>query len=388
MFEDFVEFIRNVYATDEFIPLHAPVFTGNEKQYLLDTIDSGFVSSVGTQVVSFEENIAEYTGAAHAVATVNGASALHIALMLANVQPGDEVITQSVSFVATCNAISYCGAHPVFVDISRKTLSLSAAHLQDFLKANCEIRKGQAINRLTGKKIAACVPMHTFGHCADMPEITRVCDSYNIPVVEDAAESLGSQLGDAHCGTMGMVGVLSFNGNKIITTGGGGMILTQDENLAARARHLTTTAKMPHRWEYEHDEIGYNYRMPNLNAALGLAQLEQLELFINIKRDIAEKVSHWSTQAGVGFVSERAGSSSNYWLNTLVMNSREQRNEFLDYTNNHGVMTRPLWKPMHRLKMYSKSQCGSLDNTQWAEERLINVPSGVMQKLQENQIDG
>ena len=277
MFKDFIALVREIYKTNDFIPLHEPRFLGNEKEYLMDTIDSTFVSSVGKYVDDFEIAVANYTGAAYAVATVNGTAALHIALLVAGVKNGDEVITQSLTFVATCNAIRYCNADPVFIDVSKKTLGLSAESMSRFLEENCEIRDdGYCWNKTTGKVVRACVPMHTFGFPVELDEINNLCNRYNISLVEDAAESLGSTYKEKHTGTVGRVAAISFNGNKIITSGGGGMLLTSDKALAQKVKHITTTAKVRHKWAFEHDEVGFNYRLPNVNAALGLAQIESL----------------------------------------------------------------------------------------------------------------
>jgi len=378
MFDSFIRLVRDIYQTDQFIPLHEPRFLGNEKQYLLDVIDSTFVSSVGPYVSEFENQIAEYTGSKYAIATVNGTAALHIALLLAGVKPGDEVITQAVTFVATCNAIHYCGAEPVFVDIDKTTLGLSPRALADFLQEFGELREDGVYNQRTGKRIAACLPMHCFGHPCDMLELQKVCEQYQLPIVEDAAEALGSRLVGRHCGSFGQLGVLSFNGNKIITTGGGGMILTDDDELALRAKHLTTTAKLPHAWRFEHDQLGYNYRMPNLNAALGLAQLEQLPLFLQRKRELAGRYLAWAKCNAVKIVNEPDGAQSNYWLNALLLDDSQQRDDFLETTNTLGVMTRPLWELMPNLPMYQHCQNDQLSNSRWLAERLVNVPSSVV----------
>lgn len=378
MYKKFVTLVRKIYQTDGFIPLHEPRFAGNEKQYLLDVIDSTFVSSVGPYVTEFEQKIAAYCGAKYAVATVNGTAALHIALLLAGVKSGEEVITQAVTFVATCNAISYCGAEPVFVDVDKTTLGLSPAAVADFLATFAERRDDGVYNKFTGKRIAACLPMHVFGHPCDMAGLMRVCDQYGIPIVEDAAEALGSQYSSHHCGTFGKLGVLSFNGNKIITTGGGGMILTDDEALARQAKHLTTTAKLPHGWEFVHDQVGYNYRMPNLNAALGLAQMEQLPLFVELKHELAARYLSWSKENGAQVVAEPVGAESNYWLNALLLNDSQERDLFLEISNGQGVMTRPLWALMVDLPMYNHCQHDNLMNSYWLAERLVNVPSSVI----------
>lgn len=396
-FKEIVKFIRELYKTPEaFIPLHAPLFNGNEKKYLEECIDSTFVSSVGKFVDEFEVKMAEYTGAKKAVVCVNGTNALHLALMMVGVERDTEVITQPLTFIATANAISYCGANPVFLDVDLDTLGLSPTALRNWLETstikriNKSTHQQQTINKITGRPITACVPMHTFGHPARIDEIVAICDEYNIPVVEDAAESLGSYYKGQHTGTFGKIGVLSFNGNKIITTGGGGMLLFQDEELAKKAKHLTTQAKVLHAWEFVHDEIGYNYRMPNINAALGLAQLEQLPQFLESKRQIAKayneffqtlnhsKLSQQSQQTKITHIPEPSNASSNYWLNCLLLPNHKQRDEFLSYTNENGVMTRPVWELMNRLPMFKNAQCGDLSSAEWISRRLVNIPSSVI----------
>ena len=379
-FSAIVSFIRMVFAEPEnMIILHDPRFCGNERKYLLDAMDSNFVSSVGEYVNKFEKAVAEYTGAAFAVAAVNGTSALHISLLLSGVKAEEEVITQPVSFIATCNAISYCGAKPVFVDVDRDTMGLSPEKLAAFLKEN-SLRKadGFTYNNKTGKRFAAVVPMHTFGHPCRIDEIAGICAEYNIPLVEDAAESMGSFYKGRHTGLFGKFGAVSFNGNKIITTGGGGMILTNDEENAKLAKHITTTAKVPHRWEYRHDYTAYNYRLTNLAAALGCGQIEQLEKFVLIKRELAEKYSAFCEKNGIAFNKEPENSRSNYWLNAVILNDRAERDEFLTYTNDHGVMTRPIWILNNKLDMYAGCQCADLTNAQWLEDRVVNIPSTVI----------
>jgi aminotransferase in exopolysaccharide biosynthesis len=375
MFDSFMRLLREICPAEGVIPLHEPCFRGNEKQYLLDVIDSGYVSSIGAYVNQFEAKIAEYCGVKQAVATVSGTSALHIALLLAGVRANDLVLTQAVSFVATCNAIQYCGAEPVFVDISPGNFGMSPEALKVFLGDFAEQRDGVTVNKLNGKRIAACVPMHSFGHPCAMESIVRLCRQYRIPVVEDAAEALGSLWHGRHCGSFGLAGVLSFNGNKIMTTGGGGMILTNDEALAIRARHLSMTAKITHPWEFFHDEVGYNYRMPNLNAALGLAQLEQLPVFLARKRALAERYIDWAKSAGVEIIIEPEGARSNYWLNALLLDNRLERDRFLAATCARGTMTRALWRLMPDLPMYNHCQSDGLANSRDLEARLVNIPS-------------
>ena len=380
MFDALIDFVREQYRSNEFIPLHAPVFSGHERQYIVDTIDSTFVSSVGAYVDRFERDMATYTSSARAVGTVNGTAALHIALKLAGVEPGDLVITQPLTFVATCNAIAYCDAEPVFVDVDRHTLGLSPQTLDNWLNDHARIDDdGVCRTRADVKAIRACLPMHTFGHPADLDGLVEVCARWNLMLVEDAAESLGSLYKGRHTGTIGRLGTLSFNGNKIITTGGGGMILT-DETLGSRAKHLTTTAKRPHPYEYVHDEVGYNYRLPNLNAALGCAQLEQLEAFVANKRELASRYAVYFSGSDLQFVTEPEGCRSNYWLNAVICDSREQRDALLKSTNDAGVMTRPIWALMNHLPTYAHCRQGPLTQAKWLEARVVNLPSSVLPK--------
>jgi len=378
MFDDVIQFIQNIYKTTEFIPLHEPRFIGNEKKYLNECIDSTFVSSVGKFVDEFEKKIADYVGANFAVATSNGTSALHIALLLANVTENDEVISQPLTFVATCNAISYCGASPIFIDVDKDTMGLSPSALHEFLEKNTSIKNQQCINNKTGRVIKVCVPMHTFGQPCRIDEIKGICDRYYINLIEDAAESLGSFYKDKHTGTFGQVGVMSFNGNKIITAGGGGCIVTNDKALAKKAKHLTTTAKVPHKWDFNHDMVGYNYRMPNLNAALLVAQLENLDNFISSKRKLANVYETFFNSTNYVFVKESMDSKSNYWLNSILLKNKQQRDEFLGETNSSGIMTRPIWTLMNKLPMFERAQCGNLKNSEWLEDRVVNIPSSVI----------
>jgi perosamine synthetase len=376
-FESIVHFIRDTFNSNEFIPLHEPRFIGKEKQYLDECIDSTFVSTVGQFVDRFEENIANYTGAKFAIATSNGTAALHISLLLSDVNSGDEVITQPLTFVASSNAIRYCNASPIFVDVDLDTMGLSPTALDKFLNENCKIVNYHCVNNITGKTIKACVPVHTFGHPCKIDEISSICKKWHINLVEDAAESLGSFYKSKHTGNFGKMGVISFNGNKIITGGGGGCIITDDEVLAKRAKHLTTTAKVPHKWKYTHDMIGYNYRMPNLNAALLVAQLENLESFLINKRKLATMYKDFFSDKEFLFVEEPLNSISNYWLNVIILKNKEQRDLFLDETNSKGVMSRPIWTLMNKLTMFENSQCGDLANVEWLEERAVNIPSSV-----------
>lgn len=377
MFRDTVNFIQNLYTTKEFIPLHEPRFNGNEKAYLNECIDSTFVSSVGKFVDRFEVEFARTVGAKYAVATVNGTAALHISLILAGVEREDEVITQALTFIATANAISYIGAKPVFLDVDLDTMGLSPKAVRDFLEKNCVVTDGKCLNRSTKKTIKACIPMHTFGHPCRIDEIKTLCDEWHIFLVEDAAESLGSYYKEKHTGTFGRVGAFSFNGNKIITSGGGGVIVTDDEILAKRAKHITTTAKVPHKWEYVHDAIGYNYRLPNLNAALLCAQLEQLEGFLENKRMLASEYKQFFVTQNIHFIEEPEHSRSNYWLNAVLLENLSKRDAFLEYTNSNGVMTRPIWALMNKLEMFKSCQCDNLENSLFLEERVVNIPSSV-----------
>ncbi len=372
----FIEFVRGIYG-EGFIPLHRPIFEGNDRQYLIDCIDSNFVSSVGVKVTEFEQQVANYTGAKFAIATVNGTAALHIALQLAGVRREDEVITQALTFIATCNALSYIGANPIFIDVDLDTMGMSPSALRRFLLIHAEIRDGQAWNKVSGRRIAACVPMHTFGLPCRIEEIATVCVEWGIKLVEDAAESLGSYVGNRHTGTFGVFGTLSFNGNKVITTGGGGMIITDDETLAMRAKHITTTAKIPHPYEFEHDEVGYNYRLPNLNAALGCAQMERLAMILKVKQQIADLYRGFFDPMCVPMVSPLPGYKANNWLNAIVLNDKAERELFLAHTNKHGVMTRPIWRLMSELSMFKDCQRDDLENSRWLEDRVVNVPSSV-----------
>jgi|TARA_B100001093_G_scaffold19033_1_gene17226 perosamine synthetase len=378
MFENIIDFIKDKYKSKDFIPLHEPRFLGNEKKYVNECIDSTFVSSVGVYVDEFEEKIAKYTGAKYAVATSNGTSALHISLLLANVDQSSEVITQPLTFVATCNAINYCGAQPIFLDVDKDTMGLSPNALKSFLEENTSIKNQQCINNISGKVIKACLPMHTFGHPCKIDVIKEICDKNHIFLIEDAAESVGSQYKDKHTGTFGQLGVMSFNGNKIITAGGGGCIVTNDKTLAKKAKHLSTTAKVLHKWDFNHDMVGYNYRMPNLNAALLVAQLENLSNFLERKRILATNYEDFFKNQEYTFFKEPLHSKSNYWLNTLLLKNKKQRNQFLEETNSCGVMTRPIWIMMHKLPMYKDAQCGDLTNSIWLNDRVVNIPSSVV----------
>ena len=377
MFKETVDFIRKVYEVPEaFIPLHEPRFTGNEKKYLNECIDSTFVSSVGKFVNKFEDDIKKYTGAKYAFATSNGTSALHIAMQLAGVKRNDLVITQPLTFIATCNAISYLGADPLFVDVDKNTLGLSADKLYHFLKTETLFdHKGERIAYGQHKRISACVPMHTFGFPAEIDKIIDICNEFKIPVVEDAAESIGSFYKEKHTGTFGLLGIFSFNGNKTITCGGGGAVITDNEELALLGKHLTTQAKIPHPWEFEHDHIGYNYRMPNINAALACAQLEDLETYIANKRALGKMYADFFATTPWKFVPEPPNSRSNGWLHSILLKDRAERDSFLEFTNKNGVMTRPAWTLMNKLKMFEHCMADNLDNAQYFEDCLVNIPS-------------
>lgn len=373
--ESLIGYIRDLYETKEFIPLHAPTFIGNEKEYVLNTIETTFVSSVGQYVDEFEQKVQAYTGSARAVATVNGTAALHAALYLAGVQHGDLIITQALTFVATCNAIYHLGAEPVFIDISADSLGLCPKAMSAWLDENARRTETGAVHKQTGKVIRAAVPMHTFGHPVDLDELLLVCEKWGIELVEDAAESLGSFYKGKHTGTLGRYGCLSFNGNKIITTGGGGMILCRSEEDGKRTKHVTTTAKQPHPFEFFHDEPGFNYRMPNINAALGCGQIEKLDLFLSQKRKLAEKYQTFFSGSEFTFISEPEYARSNYWLNAVICNSKVSRDNLLKEMNDSGVMVRPVWKLMHRLPMFQNYLRDELKVSELIEERLINLPS-------------
>ncbi len=381
-YELILRMIRDRFGAGEgdFVPLHAPTFSGNEKKYLDECIDSTFVSSVGAFVDRFERDIAEYTGARRAVVCVSGTNALHMALMLAGVERDDEVLTQSLSFIATCNAISYIGAHPVFIDVDYDTMGLSPDALREWLEKHTVKDAGNVLrNKSTGRRVKSVVPMHTFGHPCRIDEIASICDEYCLELVEDAAESIGSFYKGKHTGTFGRIGAISFNGNKTITTGGGGMLLFNDEKLADLAKHLTTQAKVPSRWEFIHDHIGYNYRMPNINAALGCAQLEEISGFLASKRKTAEIYREFfaSEPGGIKFMAEPTESVSNYWLNAIAFPTRKERDRFLQYSNDHGVMTRPIWELMWRLPMFEHCERDSQTNTVLLADTIVNLPSSV-----------
>ena len=397
MYNSTIRFIKGLYGNQEFTPLAVPKFIGNEKKYLNECIDTTFVSSVGQFVDRFEKDMAAYTGAKRAVVCVSGTNALHMSLMLVGVKRNDEVLTQALTFIATCNALSYIGAHPVFLDVDRYTMGLSPDAMKEWLQKNAEVRKNTRINELdkshdfafqedelacynknTGRRIKACVPMHTFGHPVRIEEIAALCKEWQIELVEDAAESIGSKYKGIHTGLFGKVGALSFNGNKTITTGGGGMMLFNDEELGAFAKHLTTQAKIPHRWEFRHDHIGYNYRMPNINAALGCAQLEHIEEYVASKRETAKAYEEFFKDIpDIEFFVDSPDTRSNYWLQVVILKDRDAQQEFLQYTNDNGVMTRPIWELMNRLPMFEHCENDGLKNTIWFDDRVVNIPSSV-----------
>ena len=378
MFSEFINFVRDIYGTKKKISLHEPKFIGNEKKYLNQCIDTNFVSSIGKFVDKFEKKIAKYTGVKHAIATNNGTSALHISLILAGVEQDDEVITQPLNFVSSCNAISYCKARPIFIDVDRATMGMSPSALRSFLEKNTIIVNKKCINKKTKKIIKACIPMHSYGHPCHIDEIKKLLKKYYIFLIEDAAESLGSFYKNKHTGTFGKLGVISFNGNKIITAGGGGCIITNDKTLANKAKHLTTTAKVTHKWDFNHDMVGYNYRMPNINAALLVAQLEKLNDFIKNKRNLANKYKVFFKKTDYNFFKEPKNCKSNYWLNSIILKNKTERDQFLKKTNSNGIMTRPIWILMNKLPMFKNAQCVELKNSHWLEERVVNIPSSAI----------
>jgi perosamine synthetase len=376
--QEIVKVIKGVLPDKGFIPLHEPSFAGNEWHYVKECLDTGWVSSVGKFVDQFEKALADFTGAKRAVAVVNGTAALHIALKVAGVVPGDEVLIPALTFIATANAVTYCNAVPHFVDSEKATLGMDPYKLFDYLNDITEVKDGHCYNKYTHRRIKAVVPMHTFGHPVDLDPLIQLSEKFHLELVEDAAESLGSYYKGKHTGTFGKVAALSFNGNKIITTGGGGAILTNDDKLADLAKHLTTTAKVPHQWEFEHDYIGYNYRMPNINAALGCAQLENIQEFIENKHSLtSEYTKVFSNYEGIEVFEEQNYAKSNYWLNALILDKKyaDSRDELLKALNNNGIMARPFWKPMHMLDIYKEKPKMDLSVAEELSKRIINIPS-------------
>lgn len=378
IYTETINFIKSLYPDNKTIPLHAPLFIGNEKKYLENCIDSTFVSYLGQYVTQFEEVIKDYTGARNAIAFVNGTSALHVALLTFGIGQNDEVLTQALTFVGTVNAIKYCNANPIFIDSEKETLGMSSEKLEEFFVNNTYLdENGICHNKLTKRPIKACVPVHVFGHPARIDNIKKICDKNNIVVIEDAAESLGSKYKGKHTGTFGKMSILSFNGNKIITTGGGGMILTDDDSLAAQVRHISTTAKKKHSWEFIHDQVGYNYRMTNVNAAIGCAQMEHLDKFIENKRELAGIYEQFFASKGIEFFKEKKDSFSNYWLNVIFMENIEERDAFLSLSNRNNVITRPAWQLMNKLPIFSQYETTNLDTAEWLADRIVNIPSSV-----------
>jgi perosamine synthetase len=380
MYDDLLRFIRKLYKTDEFIPLHAPVFAGEEKRHVLDCVESTFVSSVSDYVLKVEDKISEYTGAEYVVAVTNGTCALHLSLLAAGVTKDDEVLSQALTFVATANAISYTGAQPVFIDVDLDTMGMSPIALQNFLDSHCELKEEGTFNKSTGKRIRACVPMHTFGFPARIKEIKEICEAYKIVLIEDAAESFGSFVDNQHTGTFGEYACLSFNGNKVVTAGMGGAILVKDEKKAQWLKHISTTAKVPHLFEFYHDEVGYNYRMAGINASLLFGQLENINEILKVKREIARKYRNYCQEHGINYISEIEGTTVNYWLNTISFSSKENRDSFLDYSNKNGVMCRPMWRLMTELPYLQRAQHDGLENSRYLEERIVNLPSSYIPK--------
>lgn len=376
-FSPITDYIKSLYPDMNPVLLHCPQFLGNEKKYLNECIDTQFVSYVSHFVTDMEEHIQRITGAKCAVAMVSGTEALHMALLSAGVLAGEEIVTQSLTFAATSAAIVHCGASPVYVDVDEDTLGMSPSALRQFLEQHTMQKNGVCVNRNSGRVISACVPMHTFGHPCRIDEIKAVCDEHNIILIEDSAESLGSFYKGRHTGTFGKVGILSFNGNKTITTGGGGMVITDDESLASRARYLSTTAKQPSRWEFLHTEAGYNLRMPGINAAVGCAQLECFEQILANKRETARMYQEFFAGMGIAFVKEPKDSCSNYWLNAILLDSLEEREEFLEFANGNGVQVRPIWKLMHKLPPYKAYERAPLPVSELLESRIVNIPSSV-----------
>ncbi len=376
--EDFIEFVRSLYNNYDYIPLHQPSFQGNEIMYLNECINSTFVSSVGKYVDEFEKSFANFVGSKYAVAVVNGTSALHVALKLMGVDHNSDVITQPLSFVATCNAISYCGAHPIFIDVDISTLGMCSESLNNYLKKCTYFRNGILYSKYSRRKISAVLPMHTFGYPCEIDKIYDICKEYNLPLIEDSAESVGSFFKGSHTGTFGDIGVFSFNGNKIITTGGGGMIVTNNSEIARKAKHISTTSKVKHPFKFIHDEIGFNYRLPNINAAIGCAQMENLTEILIKKEELFNKYSQFFSQTEYNYFISSSDCQPNYWLNTILVDNKTKRDRFLIKTNESGIMTRPAWTLLNNLDIYKNSETFKLSNSEWLENRLINIPSSII----------
>jgi len=380
--EHIVNTLRQVLPDkSHFIPLHEPQFKGQEWKYVKECLDTGWVSTAGKFVEQFEAKLVDYTKAKYAIAVNNGTAALHVALHLVGVQEGDEVLMPTLTFVATANTVAYCKAIPHFVDSEEKTLGIDPNKLAEYLHKIADVREGGCFNQQTGRRIKAMIPMHTFGHPVQIEQLLQICQQYQLTLVEDAAESLGSSYQGKHTGTWGKISVLSFNGNKVVTTGGGGALLTNDESLAKLAKHLTTTAKLPHKWEYRHDQIGFNYRLPNINAALGCAQMERLSYFVEQKRLLADRYKQaFKNIEGIHFFTEPEGARSNYWLNVLLLDEPHAslRDPLLELTNRHKIMTRPIWTPMHQLKMFQQAPQMDLTTAEALSRRLINIPSSAI----------
>ena len=377
--EEIIKFIQDTFCSKNEIVLHEPTFIGKEKEYVKETIESTFVSSVGKFVDNFELNISKFVNSKYAIATSSGTTALHTALLIGGCDQNSEVITQSLSFVAGLNSILYCGSSPVFIDVDLDSMGMSPECLNNFLKTNCEIRNDSFCwNKKTNKIIKVCLVTHVYGFPMRVDEVKKICDEYNIILIEDAAESLGSFYKEKHTGTFGTMGVFSFNGNKIITSGGGGMIVTNNKEIAKNAKHLTTTAKKPHKWEFFHDRIGYNYRMPNLNAALGLAQLENIDVLLKRKKKLAMSYKNWSKKNNIKIAQSIAQAEPNNWINILISNDRNQRDQILEDTNKSKIFTRPAWRLLHTLPMAAGYQFEKMENSNWLEERIVNLPSSAI----------
>lgn len=375
--EEIISFIKALYPDMNPVLLHCPQFLGKEKEYLAECIDTKFVSYVSHFVTDMEEHIKRITGAKYAVAMVNGTEALHMAIISAGINPGEEIITQSLTFAATSAAIVHCGALPVYIDVDKDTLGMSVVALKNYLETNTEQKNGKCYNKKSGNVISACIPMHTFGHPCRIDEIAALCQEHNIILIEDSAESIGSLYKGKSTGTFGKVGILSFNGNKCVTTGAGGMLISDDEALAERAKYISTTAKRPSKWEFFHTEAGYNLRMPGTCAAIGAAQLEYFDETIKNKRETAALYQKYFAEIGIECIREPENARSNYWLNAIILQDRAEREEFLEYANSNGVQCRPIWTLMHKMPPYEKYERTELPNSQWLEDKVVNIPSSV-----------